>query len=220
MSTWFGRWISRSGLASGSLLMRVARYGLRQSSLAISFATSSASNLRASKSCVHPFRVSRLCSVLADAWVFQYTDFGESHESLGRPVLRASFPVGVPGGLVSFSALVDTGGPITLVAHDVVEAVGGDAVDTGETLPIRIGGRSFAAPLYELTLEARPPEAVIASPMPWRGLVGVLSPFPHHGTSIILGQIGFLENFTVTFGPEGFAVEPAASFEERFGPPA
>jgi hypothetical protein len=29
-----------------------------------------------------------------------------------------------------------------------------------------------------------------------------------------------LENFTVTFGPEGFEVEAAASFEERFGPPA
>jgi hypothetical protein len=137
--------------------------------LAISFVTSSVSNLQASKSCVHPFRVSRLCSALADAWVYRYTDFGESHESLGRPVLRASFPVGVPGGLVSFSALVDTGGPITLVAHDVVEAVGGDAVDTGETF---------------------------------------------------LGQIGFLENFTVTFGPEGSAVEAAASFEEGFGPPA
>jgi hypothetical protein len=156
---------------------------------------------------------------LADGWVFRYTDFGESHESLRRPILRAAFPVGVPGGLVSFSALVDTGGPITLVAMSVVTSDGGHAVDTGETLPIRIGGRSFTAPLYEITLEARPPETVSSPPMPWRGLVGVLSPFPHQGTSIILGQIGFLENFTVTFGPEGFAIEPAASFERRFGSP-
>ena len=34
---------------------------------------------------------------------------------------------------------------------------------------------------------------------------------------VILGQIGFLESFTVTFGPERFAVEPADVFNARFG---
>ncbi len=53
--------------------------------------------------------------------------------------------------------------------------------------------------------------------MAWRGVVGVLTPFPHQGTSVILGQIGFLENFTVTFGPERFAIEPAEAFDHRFG---
>ncbi len=152
---------------------------------------------------------------MADAWVFDYTDFGETHGALPRPVLRASFRVGVPGRRGSFAALVDTGGPVTVVANDVISA-GGDAVDTGETLPIRLGGRSFVAPLYELTLEARPPIGFDAPAIPWRGLVGVVSPFPHHGTSVILGQIGFLENFTVTFGPQQFAVEPAETFDLRF----
>jgi hypothetical protein len=52
-----------------------------------------------------------------------------------------------------------------------------------------------------------------------RGAVSLawLAPFPHKGTSIILGQIGFLENFTVTFGPTGLAVEPGSSFVDRFG---
>jgi hypothetical protein len=49
------------------------------------------------------------------------------------------------------------------------------------------------------------------------GIVGVLSPFPHQGTSVILGQIGFLDSFTVTFGPERFAVEPGDAFDARFG---
>ena len=53
--------------------------------------------------------------------------------------------------------------------------------------------------------------------IPWRGIVDVVSPFPHQDKSVILGQIGFLESFTVTFGPERFAVEPADVFNTRFG---
>jgi len=161
--------------------------------------------------------VSPSCSVLADAWLFPYTDFGESHAALRRPVLRAAFPVRVPGRRRTFSALVDAGGPVTVVAREVMSAGGGDPVDTGETLPIRLGGRQFSAPLFELTLEALPPGDLDVPAIEWRGIVGVLSPFPHQGTSVILGQIGFLENFTVTFGPERFAVEPAEAFNARFG---
>ncbi len=163
------------------------------------------------------FRANRSCSVLADAWLFPYTDFGESHDALGRPVLRASFRVGVPGRRRSFSALIDPGGPVTVIAHEVIAAGGGDPIDTGERLPIRLGGRSFEAPLFELTLEARPPDDIDASPIAWRGIVGVLSPFPHQATSVILGQIGFLENFTVTFGPGRFAIESVEAFDHRFG---
>ena len=157
------------------------------------------------------------CSVLADAWLFPYTDFGESHATLDRPVLRAAVQVRVPGRRRTFSALVDTGGPVTVVAHEVIAAGGGNPVDTGSMLPIRLGGRQFSAPLFELTLEALPPSDTDAAPIPWRGIVGVLSPFPHQGTSVILGQIGFLERFTVTFVPERFAVEPGDAFDARFG---
>ncbi len=106
---------------------------------------------------------------------------------------------------------------MTVVANEVISAGGGDPVDTGDRLPIRLGGRQFSAPLFELTPEALPPRGVDVPAASWRGLVGLLSPFPHQGTSVILGQIGFLEHFTVTFGPERFAVEPAAAFGARFG---
>ena len=71
--------------------------------------------------------------------------------------------------------------------------------------------------MFELTLEALPPDDLDVPAIPWRGIVGVVSPFPHQGTSVILGQIGFLESFTVAFGPERFAVEPADVFNARFG---
>lgn len=161
--------------------------------------------------------MNRLCSALADPWIFNYTDFGETHGALQRPVLPAAFHVGVVGHRRAFMALIDTGGPITVVAHEVISAGGGDPVETGLTLPIRLGGRSFVAPLYEMTLEAKPPRGRSDRSISWRGLVGVLSPFPHPGTSVILGQIGFLENFTVTFGPDRFVIEPAEAFTQRFG---
>ena len=96
------------------------------------------------------------CSDLADAWLFPYTDFGESH-ALDRPVLRAAVQVRVPGRRRTFSALVDTGGPVTVVAQEVIAAGGGDPIATGSMLPIRLGGRQISAPLFELTLEALPP---------------------------------------------------------------
>jgi len=40
-----------------------------------------------------------------------------------------------------------------------------------------------------------------------------------HGTAVILGQTGFLDTFTVTFGPDGFVLEPASIFRQRFPAP-
>jgi hypothetical protein len=51
----------------------------------------------------------------------------------------------------------------------------------------------------------------------WSCIVAVLDPWPHEGTAVILGQAGFLDRFTVTFGPEGFAVEAGSEFTRRFG---
>lgn len=36
------------------------------------------------------------------------------------------------------------------------------------------------------------------------------------GTAVLLGQPGFLDSFTVTFGPDGFVLESASAFRERF----
>ena len=70
----------------------------------------------------------------------------------------------------------------------------------------------------DFTMEVRPPSTLNATPIGWRGIVAVLDPWPHHGTAVILGQSGFLDTFTVTFGPDGFALEPASVFRRRFPP--
>ena len=121
-----------------------------------------------------------------------------------------------PGAPSRFAAIIDTGGPITVVASEVLGA-GGDPVERDETMMLRLGGSTNEVPLYDLTLEVRPPvDFVDATPVRWRGIVAVLEPWPHHGAAVILGKSGFLDTFTVTFGPDGFALETASVFRHRF----
>jgi hypothetical protein len=94
---------------------------------------------------------------LADPWIYPYTDFGEGTGKLDRPLLRAVVQVGTPSSSSSFAAIVDTGGPLTVVASGVLLS-GGDPIDTGRTMLLRLGGTSNEVPLYELTLEIRPPQ--------------------------------------------------------------
>jgi hypothetical protein len=153
---------------------------------------------------------------LANAWLYRYTDFGENRGELPQPVLRAVVGVGTPGSSTRFSGIIDTGGPVTVVAKEVL-ASGGEPIDTGTTAHLRLGGATNQVPIFELTLEVRPSrERGGDVPIVWRGVVAVLDPWPHQGTAVILGQSGFLDSFTVTFGPDGFALEPATAFARRF----
>lgn len=112
--------------------------------------------------------------------------------------------------------MIDTDGPITVVAAEVL-AAGGDPVERGDTMLLRLGGTTSEVSLFDLTLEVRPPRGLSgAAPTSWRGIVAVLDPWPHQGTAVILGQSGFLDTFTVTLGPDGFALETASTFRDRF----
>jgi hypothetical protein len=115
-----------------------------------------------------------------------------------------------------WSALIDTGGPITVVRSELLDE-GGDPLDIGRTMVLRLGGSSNEVSLFELTLEVRPPPPFRSDdPIAWRGLVAMPDPWPHQGTAIMLGQSGFLDTFAVTFGPDAFVLEPANVFEQRF----
>lgn len=165
---------------------------------------------------MRPCLASRWCSGLAEPWLYSYTNFGEGEGRSPQPVLRAVVEVSTPGALATFQAVVDTGGPITVIAADLLDA-GGDPVATGTTMMLRLGGSTNEVSLVEMTLEVRPPHAVVADqPIGWRGVVAVLEPWPMQDTAVLLGQAGFLDAFTVTFGPDGFVLEPASAFRERF----
>lgn len=157
---------------------------------------------------------------MADAWHYTYTDFGEGRGRSPQPVLRAVVAVATPGSSTRFSAIIDTGGPITVVAKELL-AAGGDPIERGDAMVLRLGARTREVALFDLTLEVRPPVgSTSTTPVPWRGIVAVLEPWSHQGTAVILGQSGFLDTFTVTLGPDGFVLEPASAFRERFPHPA
>ena len=91
---------------------------------------------------------------MADAWLYNYTDFGEGLGRSPLPVLRAVVGVATPGASSRFSAIIDTGGPITVVAPEVLRS-GGNPVGREETMLLRLGGSTSAVELYDLTLEVR-----------------------------------------------------------------
>ncbi|HEX4820235.1 MAG TPA: hypothetical protein VFV00_08510 [Acidimicrobiales bacterium] len=152
---------------------------------------------------------------MPDAWTYRYTDFGEGRQRAPFAILRAAIPVSGPGSTISFSALTDTGGPITVISRSFANVLG-DLVPTDEEMTLRVGGASSTGALFSVQLDLHPPTGVHDAPRRWDGPVAVIEPWPHTGTAVIFGQHGFLDAFTVTFGPTGFALEPGGAFDERF----
>ena len=66
---------------------------------------------------------------MAEPWLYRYTDFGEGRGRSPQPVLRAVVEVSTLGAPATFQAVVDTGGPITVIASDLLDS-GGDPVAT------------------------------------------------------------------------------------------
>ena len=106
----------------------------------------------------HHSVVSRWCTGLGEPWLYRYTDFGEGRGGSPQPVLRAVVEVSTLGAPATFQAVVDTGGPITVIASDLLDS-GGDPVATGTTMMLRLGGSTTEVMLHEMTLEIRPPRA-------------------------------------------------------------
>lgn len=62
-------------------------------------------------------------------------------------MLRAVVEVSTLGAPATFQAVVDTGGPITVIASDLLDS-GGDPVATGTTMMLRLGGSTSEVMLY------------------------------------------------------------------------
>lgn len=137
----------------------------------------------------------------------------------GREVLRPVVTVSIPGPLPSMEpswALVDTGAENIFAADWLADFAGVDATGSDDRLLVGIGGQVVEVTFVEVELRLhapRDPDEVIT----WRADVGFVpqwqAPFP-----IVLGQVGFLDQFTVTFhrGVAALAVEEWGAFDQRF----
>jgi len=112
--------------------------------------------------------------------------------------------------------LVDTGAENVLAASWLGDLAGIDLSVSGDTALIGIGGQTAEVTFaeVELRLHGSDLDEELAS---WRCDVGFVpgwqAPF-----ALVLGRVGFLDQFTVTFhrGAAMLAIEPWEAFDQRF----
>ena len=172
------------------------------------------------RSCGHPGTTSRSWSASADSPAVRlvYPFFQEDHLRRDRTVLRpvVQLSLGDPGLVVD--ALVDTGSEHVLADSALAFAAGIDLDDPIDTEEIGIGGGFVTARFVEVDAFLHPPNPVAADAIAWTLEVGFIDTWrPLY--PCIVGNVGFLDRFTVTISrlAQATAVEDAEVFDDRFG---
>lgn len=116
-----------------------------------------------------------------------------------------------------YLGLVDTGAESVLAASWLADLAGVDLSTNSDTAAVGIGGHVVEVVFTEVELRLHRVDAA-AEYISWRTDIGFVRnwqpPF-----AMVLGQSGFLDQFTVTFhrGAAALAIEDWAAFDARFG---
>ena len=150
-------------------------------------------------------------------WLYSYA--AERQPWRQREVLRPVVPVSVvgpDGDTAPRVGLVDTGAENVLAAAWLADLAGVDLSQNVDTALIAIGGQTATVTFAEVELRLYPPDAGEGF-VAWRCDVGFV-PRWHAPFAVVLGQRGFLDEFTVTFhrGVATLAVEAWEAFDDRF----
>lgn len=150
-------------------------------------------------------------------WVNPYQEDGPR---LGTVVLRPIVPITLVGSDLAPTslALVDSGCEHVLAAPWLANAVGVDPTRSHRRLDLGIGGQTVEVSFWDLMLRLHPPDCGDDDYVEWHAEVG----FVHHWRPtwpILVGQVGFLDRFTVSMSrlAQQVAVEPGDEFDRRFG---
>jgi len=150
-------------------------------------------------------------------WLYRYAEDGPRR---GTVVVRPVVPVTLVGADLSTPvlALIDSGSEHVLAAPWLANAVGVDASSAHDEIDLGIGGHTIRVGFVDLRIRLHPDGGSDDEYVEWECEVGLVSQwkptFP-----VILGQRGFFDEFTVTFGRQAqtVAVEEWAAFDDRFG---
>lgn len=115
------------------------------------------------------------------------------------------------------SALVDTGSEHVLADSSLALIAGIDLDDPDDVEDLGIGGGFVRARFVEVSGWLHPPDGVEAEPLRWTLDVGFIDEWrPLY--PVLLGNVGFLDRFTVTVSrfAQATAVEPLDVFDVRF----
>lgn len=83
-------------------------------------------------------------------------------------------------------------------------------------VPLGLGARFERLPIYETRLTLLAPNR--HAMRTWTLSLAIARSW-HFGFDVLLGQQGWFDTFTTTFGQDRFAVENSDTFDERFGSP-
>jgi hypothetical protein len=156
-------------------------------------------------------------------WVYPYSEdlvSGSRHVD-NRIVLRPVVPITLVGQDEDHEArvwgIVDSGAERTLAAPGLARQIGVNP-DPNRRIHLGIGGDTRAVRFADVTLRLRPSEdAGPDDSVEWRTEVGFIEQWKPPW-AVLLGQVGFFDNFTVTLSrlTQAFAIEAADEFERRF----
>jgi hypothetical protein len=151
---------------------------------------------------------------------FVYPFYAETHLRRGRTVLRPVVRISVADVALIVDALVDTGSEHVLADSTLALAAGVDMSKPVDVEEIGLGGGIVEARFATVTAWLHPPAGGNAEPVAWELDVGFIDNWrPLY--PCILGNVGFLDQFTVTVSrfAQATAIEPVAAFDARFDPP-
>ncbi len=153
-------------------------------------------------------------------WRYPYQEDGPRLDSV---VLRPVVPITIIGVEAApvVTALVDTGCEHVLAAPWVARAAGVEPTTSGREILLGLGGETVRVRFLDLTLRLHAPSVADDDVyLEWQAEVGFLSHWRPTWPAL-LGQIGFLDQFTVTFSrmAQHLAVEEPTTFDRRFGVP-
>ena len=149
-----------------------------------------------------------------------YPFYEEAHFRRGRTVQRPVVLVSIGDPNLTFDALVDSGSEHVLADSTLAFAAGIDLSDPIDIEEIGLGGGIVEARFMPVTGYLHPPTSADLEPIAWDLDVGFIDGWrPLY--PCILGNVGFLDRFTVTISrfAQATAIEPVEVFDDRFGLP-
>lgn len=150
-------------------------------------------------------------------WVYSYQEDGPR---LGTVVLRPVVPITLVGEDVAptVMALVDSGCEHLLAAPWLANAVGVDLNQSHRRLDLGIGGQTVEVRFSDLRLRLHPPDGGDDDYVQWHAEVGFVRQW-RPTWPVLVGQVGFLDKFTVTMSrlAQQVAIDADDEFDRRFG---
>lgn len=155
-------------------------------------------------------------------WIFPYDEdvsSGPTHPTgriVYRPIISITFVGTELGDDATLFALVDSGADRVLAAPGIARQIGVDP-DSDRAVPLKIAGETRLASPADVSLRLAPEPGLPG--MEWQAEVDFLSAWTGAPWQVVLGQVGFFDQFTVSFSRYGLqlAVEDVGTFDQRHG---